>query len=215
MSETNETNTVDPQTATLEAFKRLGIEVDPAGDADTGKFLEQLGAVGDKLEQQAKQIEDLTAEVETHKKVAAKAKAAAKASAGAKPAKARTIGAKAVDAKLLEPKDDEADKSPAEILLARIAAAETVEIAFSDGKSELLDCPPVAIEGDAWRAGVVGVQLTVPQILLHGPGEGRRPIQLAGYGLLLDGKLAAYRDRGDVLTIAGGSRHNVAPDIVF
>lgn len=104
---------------------------------------------------------------------------------------------------------------PSDKLLAAIRAAETVQVAFSNGKNEVAALDPVDIAGDAWRVTIVGVQLTLPELILHGPGHGGEAIPLAGYGLLLNGKLVAYRDRGDQLSIGAGARMNVAPDIVF
>lgn len=100
-------------------------------------------------------------------------------------------------------------------LLAAVQAAQEVEVAFSNGKSELPGLPAVRVEGQAWASTVVGLQLRLPELIVTGPAAGKAPWLLDGYGLLLDGKLAAYAKRGDVLEIHGGARMNLAPDICF
>ena len=109
---------------------------------------------------------------------------------------------------------DEAISREQAVLLA-IGAAETVEVVLSNGRSEILEVSPFAIHGDAWRVSMVGVVLTIPELIVHGPAPGRGAYALGGYGLLLDGELRAYMARGEQLTIAGGTNNNVAPDIVF
>lgn len=133
-----------------------------------------------------------------------------KSAPAAKPARARKIDGSAVKLKR-EGAKEERDQE----LLELIGAAGTVEIAFSNGKTEIAALPPVRIMGNAWRATMVGVQLTIPELLIHGPQPGTGAHAINGYGLYLDGELAAYMERGEQLTVPGGSTQNVAPDIVF
>lgn len=100
-------------------------------------------------------------------------------------------------------------------LLAAIMAASTVEVAFSDGVNELAGVASVLVEGRAWAVTQAGVQLRLDPLVVHGPAPGQRAYPLRGYGLFLDGKLAAYRDRGGLLEIGGGTNMNLGPDILF
>ena len=133
-----------------------------------------------------------------------------KSAKAAKPPKVRKINA---DAVVLEREGDKDERDAA--LLKAISEAQTVELAFSNGSNEIAALEPVTIMGNAWRATMVGVQLTIPELLIHGPAPGKQGYPLAGYGLFLDGKLAAYAARGEQLQIGAGANQNVAPDIVF
>lgn len=167
-------------------------------------------------------IEELEAELETVKQqlaaahaATAKAKAAASASKGKAPAKARKISADAVKDPIGASGEGDAALTREQALMLAIGGAETVEVVLSNGHTEILEISPLQIHGDAWRVSMVGVQLTISELIVHGPAPGRGAYALCGYGLLLDGVLRAYSSRGDQLTIAGGANNNVAPDIVF
>ena len=138
-----------------------------------------------------------------------------KAHSGAKPAKLRKINAAAVKDPVEGRTEGERSISAAEALLEEISAAETVEIVISNGSTEIPGLLPVVISGPAWRITVVGLQLTLPELLVHGPAADKPGYPVAGYGLCLDGVLRAYQARSDQLMIAGGARMNVAADIVF
>lgn len=156
-------------------------------------------------------IDDLTAQlgVVTAERDALKADAAkAGAVPQAKPGQVRAgrkVSAKAAKGEFAS----EAD------LLAAIMAASTVEVAFSDGANELAGVASVLVEGRAWAVTQAGVQLRLDPLVVHGPAPGQRAYPLRGYGLFLDGKLAAYRDRGGLLEIGGGTNMNLGPDILF
>jgi len=106
----------------------------------------------------------------------------------------------------------DADAPSSHELLDLIRAAEHVEIAFSNGRREIADIPAREISGDAWAVTVAGVQLRGVDIELAGVGGA---VDIAGYGLLLDGKLAAYRSRMEPLRVAPGAKVSLAGDIVF
>lgn len=127
----------------------------------------------------------------------------AKAQAKAKSTKARPIG------------EIKGEQPRGEDLLTLIGAAETVELVFSDGKREVTALAPQLIEGDAWYQAANGVRLRVPSLLIHGPGRDDQALQVAGYGLVLDGELTAYAARMDVLTIQPGSQHQLKDDVIF
>lgn len=131
-----------------------------------------------------------------------KAASAAQTSRGKAPAKARKIA----------PVDDQ---PKAQDLLELIGAAKTVEVAFSNGKTEMADLAPLVITGDAWAISLDRVKLNVPDLLVHGPGGGEPAYSVAGYGLLLDGKLVAYSARSDALLIGANSQVNLKDDIIF
>lgn len=100
-------------------------------------------------------------------------------------------------------------------LLELINAAETVEVAFSDGEKELSGVTPILISGDAWKQQINGLKLVVPSMTIHGPGRTDAPLKLAGYGLLLDGDLVAYQARGDALTLSPGGQYDLKDDVIF
>ncbi len=156
----------------------------------------QLVPVLAENEKLASEVSDLSKKVEG-------AAAAPKASKGAKPAKARKIG----------PVDDQPASTD---LLELIGAAETVEVAFSNGKTEIAELAPLVIAGDAWTVSLDRVKLNVPgDLLVHGPGGGKPAYAVAGYGLLLDGELVAYQARGDTLQIGANAQVNLKDDIIF
>lgn len=105
------------------------------------------------------------------------------------------------------------DAFGAEDLLALIGDAETVELVFSDGTSEIPTLPARVIEGDAWVVTFAGLALRLPELLIEGPGPG--VLLLAGYGLFLDGKQIAWAARPEVLSIPPGARMNLQGDVLF
>ncbi len=102
-----------------------------------------------------------------------------------------------------------------EDLLAAIAAAETVEVAFSDGKREIKQLPAQLIQGDAWQMVTNGVRLRVDKFPVYGPNRGESELKLAGYALLLDGKQVAYAARIDVLLLSPGGTYDLKDDVIF
>lgn len=149
----------------------------------------------------ANEIAVLTAERDALQAAADKAAAAPKVSRASAGAEARKVGA------LENPAKDD--------LLAAIAAAETVEVVFSDGKLELLQIPALTVSGAAWASVIGGVALRVPELTVYGPAVGQNPWPLAGYGLFLDGKQAAWAPRPDTLIIGGGMQVNLRDDVIF
>lgn len=145
------------------------------------------------------QLEALTKQSDKLRGQLGKAKAKAAAYEAEKPAKARAIG----------PLKEEI---AADDLLELVKAAEFVEVVFSDGKREITKLAPRRIEGEAWRVGIAGLGLTLPELIVEGPG-GR--CEVMGYGLLIDGELVSYRPCLDVLILSAGGRYNVAGDLVF
>ena len=133
-------------------------------------------------------IEKLKRSVKSHQGVATKAKRLLAEAAERDPGqKAREIGA-LKDAPL-----------PAAELLALIGKAETVELVASDGRKELLGVPPLKASGpDAFRL-LNGQLLLADGTKFHvqSPAPGQRPLSIEGWGLVIDGKLVAYRKRGD------------------
>ena len=102
-----------------------------------------------------------------------------------------------------------------EDLLKAIAAADLVEVAFSDGKHEIKSLPAHIVQGDAWYLAANGVRLRVDKLQVYGPNRGEKEIKLAGYALLLDDEQVAWTQRGDVLTLAPGSINELKDDVIF
>lgn len=102
-------------------------------------------------------------------------------------------------------------------LMELIEDAETVEIAFSDGRNEVPGLAPRQVSGEAWSKTGAGVKLTVgaDDFMISGPGEGQRPFAISGYALLLDGEQVAYAPRHEQIQIGAGQRFNLSDDVVF
>jgi hypothetical protein len=101
-------------------------------------------------------------------------------------------------------------------LLAHIGEAETVELAFSDGTHELADAAPLIISGAAWKVSSDRLFLTGVDVPMHGASREGSPFTLAGYGLFVDGTLAAYAPRiNGPLQVAPGTQHSLNDDVVF
>lgn len=113
----------------------------------------------------------------------------------------------------VEAREDESGTvSAVNVLLEKIRDAGLVELAFSDGKREISELPALTISGeDAWAITAAGLALKVEPMHLISQG---RPVVIRGYGLLLDGKLTAYRETGPH-HLAAGQQWSVAGDVVF
>jgi hypothetical protein len=172
----------------------------PSAPADRTAELEaQLAAV-------TRERDEALAALEKAEKSADRAKArAAAATAGETSATLRKIGPDVRGLEEIEPDE----------MLEAIRKADKVEVVFSDGERELA-LPPATISGEAWRKTPGGLMLDVPELLVHGPGTGQRGFSLAGYGLMLDGKLAAYAPRAaGELSIGQGVTYDLKDDVVF
>jgi hypothetical protein len=101
-------------------------------------------------------------------------------------------------------------------LLAHIGDAETVELAFSDGTHELADAAPLVISGAAWSVSGNRLFLSGVDVPLYGASREGSPFTLAGYGLFVDGRLAAYAPRvNGPLQVSPGTQHSLNDDVVF
>ena len=157
----------------------------------------------------AKALEDEKKALASANEALAKAGAALKAgkvSKGVAPKKLRKIGPISVaDGVMPLSKQD---------LLELIGAADRVEVAFSDGKTEIAGLDPMLIEGNAWVAGNNGLMLN-QALIVYGPAQGQGAFSLAGYGLMLDGDLIAYATRGQPLNIGAGGTFDLSNDVIF
>lgn len=135
----------------------------------------------------------------------------------AKKAKATAAPRREGGARALGPLKLKGDEKPlaGEALMLAIAAAETVEIGFSNGKSEIKSLPAQLIQGDAWQLATNGVRLRVPELQVFGPNRDEPALSLAGYALLLDGRQVAYAARIDVLPLAPGGTYDLKDDVIF
>lgn len=197
-------------TAQNAGLAHLGKVIDDLGLAPDGGYAFVLDFAAEKLAEIPALVaerDQAVADLATATKAVEKGKAdlkAARSRAAPKPAKLRAIG----------PLDD-GEPLSGEALQRAIAAADTVELVFSDGARELAGVPAQLIEGDAWHLAANGVRMRVPSLVVHGPAHGEAPYRLAGYGLLLDGEQVAWAARIDVLQIQASSRHELKDDVVF
>jgi hypothetical protein len=169
-------------------------------DADTvDKALFAIGGLQTTLEKTEQQRDAAIARAEKAEKATKRAKA--KISQGETPAKPRKLG----------PVTRGEDAPP---LLDAIHAAETVEIAFSDGKAEVPGLAPIRVEGNAWREHSLHGLMLDEAVTLTGPATGSS-VMVKGYALLIDGQPAAYTERTDPLAIAPGRRVELRDDIYF
>jgi hypothetical protein len=97
-------------------------------------------------------------------------------------------------------------------LLNQIQDANEVEVAFADEGKEVKEVPAEIIHGDdEWVASSIGLTLNTP--IEIGPFD--KSIRVEGYGLFLDGNLAAYQQRFEPLEIPAGRIWKLEGDIVF
>ena len=185
------------EAALAAALEEIGLSADagPAGDSVTDRAIAMLRGL-------SASNADLKVECEELGKALDKAKS-----------KSKNVHAREVDRAIsLKPMKDE-DRLPIEELRFRIAAAETVEIAFSDGKKEVAALGRQVVSGDAWKDHPLGLMLTEP-VEIQGPAAGSASVGFEGYALLLDGKPVAYTKR-DPLMVAGGGKLKLENDIYF
>ena len=91
-----------------------------------------------------------------------------------------------------------------------------VEVAFSDGKSELIGVPPVAVRGDRFTFRRGRLQLSVDDLTVRGPADERGARVLAGYALLADGEQVAWLPRlAGQLTLGAGQSYQLKDDVVL
>lgn len=201
MSEANNETLVDQAMAVAsgsENAEAIGDQGD-GGAARIAELEQLLGEANGKLDEAGSEIATLTAERDKLAAKLAKIDAepkARKTKAGGKPRKCGPLD----------------DQPRPEELLELIAMAETVELVFSDGKTEL-PFERRMIDGPAWIMTAVGLQLRLPEFIVVGPATG--PVELAGYGLFLDGKQVAWAARTDVLDVQPGRRMDLRNDVVF
>ncbi|MCJ8158847.1 hypothetical protein [Sphingomonas sp. LaA6.9] len=161
----------------------------------------ELATKGEEIVDLRSQLEAANARADAAEKVSKEApKSVSKKPASPKPRKFPEI--KADDA--LEP----------EQLRDAIGDAEDVEIVLVDGNGrEVPGSMPINVTGNVWNLRLQGLMLTEP-VEITAPHEGAG-YQVAGYALLLDGKLAARRMRSDPVNVAAGQRVKLTDDIVF
>jgi hypothetical protein len=97
-------------------------------------------------------------------------------------------------------------------LTAARKAGQKIEIALSDGKSEL-PIAPILVTGDQpWNPVAAGLKL-VQKVAITGPlGQG---LELVGYGLFIDDMQVAWAGRGEPFMVFGGGTFDLSDDIVF
>jgi hypothetical protein len=150
-------------------------------------------------------IERLSRSVTSHKGQATRAKKALAEAQEREPGdKARAIGPLS------------GDPLSASQLLEAIDKAEVIEVVASDGKKELLDVPPLRASGvEAFKVQNGRLIMAIDKFIVACPPPGKRALQLEGWGLVLDGELVAYRDRGGTMTLGNGMHANLAGDPLF
>lgn len=112
---------------------------------------------------------------------------------------ARTIGA------MKPAKSEEEEAARAEALEAAFAA-DTAELAFSDGRREIRELAPLVISGEAWRETPTGRVLNAEPLLEPGPCQ-RQQLDLRGFALLNEaGEQVAYCALPEAIAIASGTR---------
>ncbi len=98
-------------------------------------------------------------------------------------------------------------------LLELIAAAGTIQLAFSDGHGDIAGVLPRNIGGDAWRVVVNGLALTMPNFLVTNASGTQA--DLVGYALFAGDEQIAWARRSDVLVLWPGQQMNLSNDVIF
>lgn len=153
------------------------------------------------IDQLATEVATLTAERDALQAKLDKADKAAKAKAAPAPKKPRKVGSM-----------KDVLYSDLNELRALIADAGTVELVFSNGKTEIAGLPPLTISGEAWAFTVPGLALRVPNLTITGPANGA---EIAGYGLFIEGEQVAWSPRGDVMRVPAGQTSDISNDVIF
>jgi hypothetical protein len=179
--------------------------------AETARELQaELDAARDQRDSDVADVEQELAEAKRERDAAIERAEAAEAAGKKSAAEVKKLTTPAKPRKLGEVADG---KRPDGDLQFHIAAADQVEIAFSDGRHEVPGIAPVAVSGEAWKPHAFGLMLAKP-VDIDGP-DGGSSVSIAGYALLLDGKQAAWRARDVPLQVAPGQRVSIVDDIIF
>jgi hypothetical protein len=197
--------TVGTTTREQELLEEFKSGLDPASATALTMQVEALTAAQAGMEEE---IHLLTIRAETAEasydeqktlRIAAEKKAAAKVTRAPAPARPRKIEA---------PKESLAREE----LQFRLAGEELIEIVLSDGAREVAGIDPIVVSGDVWREHPLGLLLREP-VTIEGPAPAGATI--AGYGLLIGGKVVAYTERSEPLKVTPGQKMSLADDIYF
>ena len=97
-----------------------------------------------------------------------------------------------------------------------ILESDTVELAFSDGHSEIAGLAPVSVPSDAFtmKRGRLSLDTDSLKIRMNSIDGSARP--LVGYGLLIEGEQIAWAERlGGQLMLTPGVTYEIGEDVVF
>lgn len=192
------------------AFGRLGITVDEDGEKTPEQFVAALNDLADRAEQSESRIAELEKQVSDAQAKLVKATTAAKAGT----AKGRKVDPSLAPA---DGVDEDGEAVPAgQVLLGKLAAAGEVELVGLDAKHREIAGFTQAISGgaEAFRATGNGVRLALPRPLeVTAPGDRRSEIH--AWGLVIDGKPAAYGKRFEPLVLMPGQRTDLSNDVIF
>lgn len=167
-----------------------------------GELVARLDAAEGALETANEEIVTLKSDLEKAQAAVKKAKDKAKVATSEGTGSARKF-------------DTKAERLESGFIRARIDAAEKVEIVFTSNGKEVIGLPPVVISGEAWSDSPNGLMLNEP-VTLHGPAHGQAAFAFDGYGLLVDGKPAAYRPRiGGAAQVGTGGTLRLENDIIL
>jgi hypothetical protein len=144
---------------------------------------------------------------------AEKAEKAAPAKAGGKAA------TKSAARKVAKPDwgENDVDRPKAAELLEAIEKADTVEIVASDGSNEIRELGSFATQGnEPFRVAMQGLIANIGEGIAHGPAGGSGgSFRVEGFGLFLDGKLAAYAPLLTPMGIGAGQQVSFRDAVVF
>lgn len=113
----------------------------------------------------------------------------------------------------LGPIDDQL--APAE-LVELFNATDRVELAFSDGRSELAGVPPISVPGAAFTFRRGRLMLETGELIVRGPADERGTRVLAGYAALVDGEQVAWIPRlAGELPMGAGIQYSILGDVVL
>lgn len=178
---------------------------DKASSAHSG-LLGEHKTVGEQLAAMTKEREAAVARAEKAEKAA-----------GAKPK--ASPAAKSAARKVAKPDwgENDVDRPKAAELLEAIEDAETVEIVASDGTHEIRELGAFATQGNQpFRVALQGLIADVGDGVAHGPAGGSGgSFRVEGFGLFLDGKLAAYAPLLTPMGIGAGQQVSFRDAVVF
>lgn len=101
------------------------------------------------------------------------------------------------------------------VLLQLVDEADQVELAFSNGRTEIPGVPPVRLTGEPLVLRRGTLRLATESLQVTGPNTAKAPPSLAGFALVLDGEQVAWAPLSSPLSLGAGQTYELKDSVVF